>query len=416
MSRKIVGLALFFAACVGCVDWDGPLVAPPQPPGAEKALHPMKACPACNAFALDLYAQLRGQDGNLFFSPFSISTALAMTRAGARGDTAAEMDRVLHFTLPGPENDAAFDNLTRAVNADAHGCQLNIANSLWGQKDAGFTPGFLKRTRDYYGAGFQEVDFKTAPDKARRTINAWVERQTRDRIKDLIAQGMLTSESRLVLTNAIYFKGNWASRFQKGDTDNGAFHLAAGRDVNAPLMHRTDGFGYADSEDCQALEMPYAGGGPSMVVLLPHKVDGLAELEAGLTAEKLDACLRRLVKQDVIVTFPKFKAQYLVSLGNVLSHMGMSLAFSDAADFSGMNGGKEPLKISDVVHKAWIDTNEEGTEAAAATAVVMTLAAAPNAPQPPTPVFRADHPFLFLIRDANNGCILFLGRVTDPTK
>jgi serpin B len=412
MRRKIIGLAAFLALCVGCIDFTNPL--PRLDPAADPA-DVAAAVHGNNAFALDLYAKLRSQEGNLFFSPYSISTALAMTRAGARGETAAAMDKTLHFTLPPDRQDAAFAALIREAS-QAHGCRLSVANALWGQKGAGFTPDFLNRTRDYYGAGLHEVDFRTDAEQARRAINDWVARQTRDKIKELIGPDMLGPDSRLVLTDAIYFKGDWASKFPKDLTRDEPFHLDARRQKSAPLMHHTDQFSYFDADGLQALEMPYVGKDLSMVVLLPKKVDGLAELEAGLTAEKLDGLLHGLAGREVVVTFPKFKAESSMELSDVLSGMGMAPAFSDGADFSGMNGGREPLKISDVTHKATIDTNEEGTEAAAATAVNVTLAAAPQHFEIPKPEFRADHPFLFLIRDTRSGSVLFLGRLADPAK
>ncbi len=373
-----------------------------------------------NQFALDLYAQLRGQQGNLFFSPYSISTALAMTRAGARGDTAAEMDKVMHFALPQDKLNPAFGALIHQVNGDPantkRGYQLNTANALWAQKGYEFKPEFLKITKDDYEAGLNEVDFKTAAEQARQTINAWVEKQTRDKIKDLLHQGDLTGDTRLVLTNAIYFKGEWASQFKKDRTKDAPFHLTADKSKDVPLMHQTGEYGYLDGGSFQALEMPYGGNDLSMVVLLPKKIDGLADLEKELTADKLAGWVGKLYRQKVIVSLPKFKTEQRVSLKQTLSDMGMKLAFlDDKADLSGVAGEPHDLHISDVIHKAFIDVNEEGTEAAAATAVAVATASAVRVPEP-TPEFRADHPFLFLIRDTRNDSILFLGRLAEPAK
>ena len=373
-----------------------------------------------NQFALDLYAKLRGEDGNLFFSPYSNSTALAMTRAGTRGDTAAEMDRVLHFALPQEKLNAAFGALVREVNGDPadkkRGYQLNTANALWGQKGYEFKPDFIKLAKDDYGAALSDLDFKHATEQARQTINGWVEKQTQDKIKDLLHQGDLTEDTRLVLTNAIYFKGDWASQFKKDATRNEPFHLAADKKADAPFMHQTGHYGYLDGAGFQALELPYAGDALSMVVLLPKKVDGLADLEKELTAGKLAGWVGKLSKQEVIVTLPKFKTEQRVSLKQTLSEMGMKLAFDDEkADLSGMAGQPHDLHISDVIHKAFIDVNEEGTEAAAATAVIIAEPKAIRV-EPPTPEFRADHPFIFLIRDRRNDSILFLGRLADPAK
>ena len=371
-----------------------------------------------NAFALDLYAKARGQDGNLFFSPYSISTALAMTRIGARGDTATEMDRTLHFTLPQDKLNPAFGALVKQINGDPadakRGYQLSTANALWGQKGYPFKADFLKATRDNYGAGLNDVDFGAA-EQARQTINAWVEKETHDKIMDLIAKGVLDTDTRLVLTNAIYFKGDWASQFKKDLTHDEPFHLIADKKIDAPLMHQTGEFGYFDGGAFQALEMPYVGKDLSMVVLLPKRIDGLADLEKDLTADKLAGWVRKLHRQKVMVTLPKFKTTQMMGLRETLSDMGMPLAFTPGkADFSGMADVKDALWIAAVIHKAFIDVNEEGSEAAAATAVVVETKSLVVGP--PTPEFRADHPFVFLIRDVRNDSILFLGRLADPTK
>ena len=370
-----------------------------------------------NQFALDLYAKLRGQEGNLFFSPYSISTALAMTRAGARGDTAAEMDRTLHFTLPEEQLQPAFGALVREINGDPadakRGYQLSTANALWGQKGFAFKTNFLKLVNDNYGAGLREVDFKSATEQARSAINAWVEKETRDKIKDLLHQGDLTQATRLVLTNAIYFKGDWVNPFKKELTKNEPFHLSADKKADAPLMHQTREYNYLDGDTFQALELPYAGKNLTMVVLLPKKVDGLADFEKELTADKLAGWIGKLHQEKVIVSLPKFKTTQRTSLARTLSDMGMKKAFTRAAYFTGMGGEPGELLLSDVIHKAYIDVNEEGTEAAAATAVVVTRASAVVKPRP-TPVFRADHPFVFLIRDTRSDSILFLGRLADP--
>ena len=327
-------------------------------------------------FALDLYAKLRGQDGNLFFSPYSISTALAMTRAGARGETAAVMDKTLHFNVGQDKLNAGFAGLIQQVNGDPadqkRGYQLSTANALWGQKDYGFRADFLKGARDDYGGGLNEVDFIGATEQARQTINGWVEKQTNDKIKDLLPEGSLDATTRLVLTNAIYFKGDWASQFKKDVTKIEPFHLGADKKTDAPLMHQTGEYGYLDGGTFQALELPYTKGDLSMVVLLPKKVDGLADLEKDLTADKVAGWVGKLRRQEVIVTLPKFKTTQQMAMKKVLSEMGMGLAFSDAADFTGISE-KGGLLISDVIHKAFIDVNEEGTEAAAATGVVVVF-------------------------------------------
>jgi serpin B len=365
-------------------------------------------------FALSLYGKLRGQSGNLFCSPYSISTALAMTYAGARGPTAAEMARALDFTLePGRLHPAfgALQNRLIEGSGPKHGYQLNVANALWGQEHFGFLPDFLNLTRRDYGAGLREVNFQADPEAARRVINAWALQQTHDRIKGLLPQGLLTTDTRLVLTNAIYFKGFWAKQFKKAQTRPELFKLAEGGQVQIPLMHRTGHFQYHDGGDFQALELAYQGNDLSMVILLPKKVDGLSALEKKLTAANLAAWLGRLGEQEVQVALPRFKVTRAFNLNQVLESLGMRQAFiAGGADFSGMSGSNgKRLFIQAVVHKAFVDVNEEGTEAAAATGVVVKALAARV-----TRDFRADHPFVFLIRDNLSGSVLFLGRFTNP--
>jgi serpin B len=364
-------------------------------------------------FALSLYGRLRGRDGNLFFSPYSISTALAMTCEGARGQTADEMAKALHFTPDRDRLRAAFAALLAQTRAGKEGdYQLSVANALWGQSGIGFLPDFLNHTRESYGAGLREVDFAGSTEAARQAINAWVEQQTKDKIKDLLPPGVLTGDTRLVLTNAIYFKGFWALQFKKSATKEEPFRTAGGGPVKAPLMHQTGDFKYADGGDFQALELPYRGDDLSMVVLLPKKADGLAALEQKLTGPNLRAWLGKLRKQEVQVALPKFKMTREFNLNATLKALGMRRAFvPGGADFSGMAGSVgRKLFIQAVVHKAFVDVNEQGTEAAAATAVGVATTSEP----PPPPVFRADHPFVFLIRDNRSGSALFLGRLTNP--
>jgi serpin B len=364
-----------------------------------------------NAFALDLYGKLRDRDGNRFFSPESLSTALAMTYAGARGQTADEMARALHFTL-GPERlHPAFADLLHDLHADARtkAYQLHVANALWAQKGHPFLPEYVRLVHDAYGAGLEEVDFAHTAEQARRTINAWVEKQTNDKIRDLFAEGTLKPDDRLVLTNAIYFKGDWASPFSKRGTHDAFFHLGNGGTVSVPLMAQTAKFGYAEGDGFQVLELPYAGKDLSMVVFLPKKADGLADLERRLTEEHVRTALTRLRPDEVHVFLPKFKMTAELNLGETLQTMGLKQAFTASADFSGMDGQRD-LFLSAVVHKAYVDVNEEGTEAAAATGITITRMAARV-----SPVFRADHPFVFLIRDTRSGAILFLGRVVNPS-
>lgn len=370
-------------------------------------------CRGNTAFAVALYQKVGATPGNVFFSPLSLSTALAMTYAGARGDTALQMARVLHFPQDQTGLHEAFAALTRDFNAPSPDYELSVANALWGQKDFLFIDPFLATLKTHYGAGLNLVDFVMATENARTTINGWVETRTRDKIKDLLAPGILTPETRLVLTNAVYFKGLWASQFDKQHTRDEPFYLNADKSEPTPLMNIRHTFGYLEEDQFQALEMPYKGKTLSMVILLPKAVDGLATLEHSLTPEKLLDWITAIREQEVIVTLPRFKMTSQFRLEEVLSDMGMPLAFSARADFSGMTG-RPDLFISAVVHKAFVDVNEEGTEAAAATAVVMskTSVAAPSRP----PVFRADHPFLFLIRDRRSNSVLFMGRVANPNR
>jgi serpin B len=368
------------------------------------------------AFACDLYARLRNKDGNFFSSPYSISTALAMTYSGARGQTAAQMAKVMHFTLPEERFHPAAGALVRDLTgADKkRGYQLSVANSLWGQKNYGFLDEFLKLNRSCYGAGLQEVDFIGAREEARQAINAWVEKQTQDKIKELLKPNHLSDATRLVLTNAIYFKAEWDRKFYHEATRDAPFQVSAQRKVNVPTMHMLASFPYLDGGTFDMLELPYKNGDLSMQILLPKKLDGLANLEKSLTADKLAEWQQKLRASQVLLSLPKFKMTSQFELADPLQAMGMTLAFQPTqADFSGMNGGSEPLFISAIVHKTFVDVNEEGTEAAGATAVVMKAGSAPPRKEIE---FRVDHPFVFLIRDNRSGSILFLGRVVDPSK
>ncbi|GAG82956.1 unnamed protein product, partial [marine sediment metagenome] len=288
--------------------------------------------------------------------------------------------------------------------------ELSVANALWSQKGYGFLAEFLELIEAKYGGKLNEVDFITATEAARQTINAWVEKETKDKIKNLIQRGVLNKWTRLVLTNAIYFKGNWARQFKEENTREAAFTLLSGEKVDTPMMNQTAEFNYMEAEDFQGLELPYVDDELSMIILLPKEIDGLRGFEETLTTENFSQWLARFRKRKVIVSVPKFKMTCQFSLADVLRQMGMKDAFSGAADFSGMNG-KRDLFISAVIHKAYVDVNEEGTEAAAATAVVVGITAV--RPEK-IPVFRADHPFLFLIRDNDSGSILFIGRMMNP--
>jgi serpin B len=373
-----------------------------------------------NHFALDLYARLGREPGNLFFSPFSISTALAMTYAGARGVTASEMEQVLHFPTDVTDLHALYDELLRttmpptgpttAEDVETAGYRLSVANRLWGQRGFQFLTEFIKTMMQNYGAGLETLDFAGASEAARQTINRWVEEQTEDRIKDLIPAGVLTPDVVLVLTNAIYFYGKWAAQFPSERTSPEPFYVAPDRPAEVQMMHVDQEFAYASLDGLDILELPYQGGDLSYLALLPKDLDGLPQVEKELTPEKLTDWLASLAPANVHVSLPKYRLSSWFDLAKVLSDMGMQSAFGQA-DFSGMTGRKD-LFISAVVHKAFVDVQEEGTEAAAATGVIMKKTSV-SEPKPWVD-FRADHPFLFLIRDNRSGSILFMGRFVDP--
>jgi serpin B len=390
------------------------LVIPP--PGA--ALNEDAGCrPAAagnTAFALDLYRELKDTDGNMFFSPYSISTALAMTYGGARGGTAKQMAGVLYFTLPADKLHPAFQQLEAKLETaqKTGGVRLNVANSLWPQKDYPFLAEYMELVKKYYGVSITPVDYQRAAETARGMINRWVEDKTANKIKELIKPGILTALTRLVLVNAIYFKGDWASQFDAQRTQEAPFFLLSGETAQVPLMTQKRKFKYAGFESLQVLELPYSGDRLSMLVLLPKKKNGLAQLEAGLTARNLEEWTTSPREREVEVFLPKFKMTSLFRLGKTLAAMGMGDAFDPLkANFSGMDGRLNWLYIGAVIHKAYVDVNEEGTEAAASTAVVMRIKM--SKPLPPE-TFRADHPFIFLIRENQTNSILFIGRVVEP--
>jgi serpin B len=371
-----------------------------------------------NEFAFDLYAQLAKQDGNLFFSPASIATALAMTSAGAAGQTEKEMGHVLHLDRnaskhPPEQVHAAYGKLNTLLNSGGSrgGYILRMANRLWAQQSYAFQPAFLKITRDDYAAELAKLDFHET-EKARQQINQWVEQQTNKKIVNLIQPGVLQTDTRLVLTNAIYFLGGWQDEFAKELTKEQPFFASPTQSIAVPLMTQTHRLRYGEADDLQILELPYRGNEISMVVLLPKKNDGLAAVERTLTAESVDRWLGSLGSRKVHVFLPKFKMTSEFSLKKTLSALGMPKAFSANADLSRMASG-ESLMISEVIHKAMVDVNEKGTEAAAATAIIVApTSALPRVEEPV--VFRADHPFAFLLRDNRSGAILFAGRVNNP--
>ena len=371
-----------------------------------------------NAFAFDMYQALRDAPGSLFFSPFSISAALSMTYAGAAGQTAQQMADVLHFTLPGELHHAAFGRLIGDLTADDGGAPgpfgagdpftLNIANSLWGLRNYRFRGEFLDTLADRYDSPMRPTDFDIDPEGSRRLINRWVSDNTQQKINDLLPPGSIDPLTRAVLANAIYFNASWRYAFSTELTL--PFHLADG-DVDATMMTQTEHFGYAEGAGCQALEMPYLGGA-SMVILLPGEGQ-LDSFEGDLSAAKVRTILGELRHENVHVTMPQFECRLKTSLARTLQDMGMPDAFSPAAaDFSAMTEEDEPLWIGNVIHEAWIATDKDGTEAAAATAVIMVGTS--WQPTPPPPIeFTVDRPFIYLIRDQASDTTLFVGRVSD---
>jgi serpin B len=366
------------------------------------------------AFALDLYDTIADDEDNIFYSPFSISIALSMTYAGARGDTADEMAQVMHFDLDQSRLHPAFnwldlhlmDLAEEPVNAESEPFELTVANSIWGQKDYHFEQDFLDTLAVNYGAGMRTVDFIDNTDPSRVAINKWVEKKTNERIKDLLPEGSITAATRLVLTNAIFFKASWLTAFDEQMTASGDFTKPDGSTVSAELMNQTSEFPYADMGDFKAVEMPYDGGDVSMLVLLP---DDLATFEQSFDASTIDDTVSALATERVDLTFPKFEFDAPLPLTQTLQAMGMQKAFA-GADLSGMTGTRD-LVITDVLHKAFVAVDEEGTEAAAATAVITGETSVP----PPPVEFRADKPFIFMIRDNETGSLLFVGRIVDPT-
>ncbi|MGE5262473.1 MAG: serpin family protein [Acidobacteriota bacterium] len=372
---------------------------------------------ANDAFAFDLYRGLSAAPGNLFYSPHSISSALAMTYAGARGATAQQMARALHFELTDDRLHPAFNSLDRelvsrgegAKGKDGKGFRLRTVNALWGQKGYQFLPGFLDVLAENYGAGMRLVDFSAA-EESRQAINAWVGDQTENRIKDLIAKGALDAATRLVLTNAIYFNAAWADAFSPEQTRDGTFNLLDGGKVTVPMMNQTDFFSYAKGEGYQAVALAYDKRELSMLIVMPA-AGQWNTFERSLDARRVEGIVKNMDSRRVVLSMPKFKVESSFQLAEALRGLGMRDAFElGLADFSGMDGTRN-LFIGQVIHKSFVAVDEAGTEAAAATAIIMPASAA--AIEQPV-VLTLDRPFAFMIRDNATGAILFVGRVMNP--
>jgi len=366
-----------------------------------------------NGFALDLYQKLKAQSGNLIFSPYSISSGAAMTYAGARTQTEAELAQALHFSLPQGKLHAAFGDLTARMDKLQRWNRITLtaANSLWCQQDYPFTTAFLDLVAQRYHAEAQPVDFRNG-QSVRSTVNSWIKRKTKAKISEVIPSGQLTPDTRLLLCSAIYFKGKWETPFDESNTKSAPFYLASQNYVSVPTMMRRKGkFRAIQADGVSLLELPYVGEDLSMIILLPDAVDGLASLEQELTTEHLSQWLDQLFqssKRELAVSLPRFKASQRFDLKQQLMALGASRLFGSEADLSGMNG-KTDLFISDALHLAFIEVNESGTEAAA-----VTLFQAKSKGM--TASFRANHPFIYLIRENQTGSILFLGRTVDPRK
>jgi serpin B len=365
---------------------------------------------ANNRFAFDLFQNLDEKGRNRFFAPANLWTGLAMTSGGAAGETRQQMADVLHYDATDSRTQTGFRGFTAILNAPAKSYRLNMANRLWVQNGFRIAQPFVQANREILGADPGSVDFADS-ETTRSTINQWVGEQTAGKIADLISPGVLQEKTRFVLTNAVYFKGTWKYQFAKPQTREAPFHISADREIKAPTMQLTGALRYAKINDVQLLELPYAGDQLSMLIFLPNQIDGLPALENKLAAGDVQEWVAKLHHEDEVeVYLPKFTFTSQIRLKEVLSALGMPLAFSEEADFSGICTEKAQ-QLSNVIHQAFVDVNEEGTEAAAATGVIFSDA---PGPVPQTVVFRADHPFLFLIHDNRTGAILFLGRVVNP--
>jgi serpin B len=374
---------------------------------------------ANNRFAFELYHQLVAGDENLFFSPHSIEVALAMTWAGARGETESAMAEALNFELGQAELHPVFNALDLELNdrgegaegSDGEGFRLNVINSIWGQTGYTFMDAFLDTLALHYGAGLRLLDFWSDPDAAGEQINLWVEQVTEQRIQDLIPPGTLSAYTKLVLVNAIYFNAAWQSPFDEDNTRDAAFHTAAGSTVEVPMMHQQLECGWAEGLDYQAVELPYDGGQLAMLVLVPE-LGSLDEFEQRLDGAFIEDLHANMQWGMVELAMPRWEYDgETIKLVEPLKALGMGIAFENGqADFSGING-RHDLFIHNVLHQAFVKVNEKGTEAAAATAVIVGDVGIP----PQGPAVTLDRPFIYLIQDRPTGQILFLGRVTDPS-
>lgn len=448
MSVLVIMIVFSLIACIPSVTKDSPATQRTTPDAnksesteaSSNILAPNKTdlenlVNGNSAFAFDLYQTLtkdpENKERNLFFSPYSISLALAMAYTGARRDTERQMADTMHFTLPQNSLHPTLNSLNAEIgnrgkgaeSSSAEAFRLNMANAIWRQEGYDFLPEFISMLNTNYDVGMRTVDFIKAPEDSRVIINDWVSNQTENKIKDLIPSKAIDKYTRIVLANAIYFDADWLYKFMKQNTKDDTFYLLDGSKYTVPMMSHRAYFDYTEGDDYQAVELRYKGNKLSMVILLPRET-GFNDFEKSLDADKLDAIVNNLNSGYVDLTMPKFKFESGFKLNETLSDMGMPLTFTPMppekigtcsekwADFSGMTGKCE-LYITAIFHKAFVAVDEEGTEAAAATTVIGGVPCS----APPEPIkLTIDHPFIFLIRDIKTGTILFLGRVMDPSQ
>ncbi len=369
-----------------------------------------------NEFALKAYAEMSKKDGNVFFSPFSLSAALAMVLGGAKGATADQIAHVLELKPNQKNLHGEYEMLLNLLATNDKQTQLAIVNALWGQQGLAILPTYQNLLRTNYKSELQTVDFAANPQAAASAINAWAEQNTNGRIKNLVQANSFNSDSLLVLANAVYFHGKWKNEFYEYSTKPDDFWVDKTQKISLPMMNQIDHFPYVADALLQAIELPYGDGKYSMVILLPKERDGIGTLEKQLTTDLLGKYITELYQQKVELHLPKFEFNASLSLKEFLSNLGMPLAFQNAADFSRIANDPRGIKLDAAIQKTFLKVNEKETEATALTgAAGVAGGVAAGTPPPPPPIFRADHPFLFLIRETATNSILFLGRVTNPS-
>jgi serpin B len=394
------------------------LIFPAMAPAMDSPTNGKTLAQNNTVFAIDLYKKLCSKPGNIFISPYSASAALAMTCAGARGDTEKQMIETLRFSVEPKSIQPAFESLRSILDKlkGKGGVSLNVANSLWPQKGYDIYPEYKDLLKTYYAASIISLDYKSQLGEAIKRINEWVEERTQGRIKDIITPDAINPNTKMVLTNAIYFKGYWEQGFDPDLTEKSNFFISSDNSIETQMMKHTGMFKYADIESLQILEMPYAGNELSMIVALPKATYGIDQLEKELSSEKLSIWKAKMVSTKVLADFPKFEMSSSFDLSDELVSMGMIDAFNSRnANFNGIAvGNNDPLYLSSVIHKAFIEVNEQGTQASAATSIMAPDGISFNDAQIPT--FRADHPFIFIIQENQTGSVLFIGRVSETTK